>query len=491
MPIATSYQPFIEPQKSAFGEAEVAEPTPVVQLQFPYNINTRLVNTNANGGSVTFSANKARISTGSGTNQSAQLLSRREVKYNPGQGALIRFTAVFTAGAANSTQYAGIGDAADGLFFGYNGTAFGVMRRQGGSVEIQTLTITTASSTSEDITITLNGNAKADVTVTDSGVKETTAREIAVEDYSAVGGGWNAEAVGDTVIFISFGSGDKAGAFTLSAPGTAVGAFAETVAGVSPTETVVAQTSWSEDKAAGAETLPSLTFTNGNVFQIRYQWLGFGAIEFSIENPSTGRFVLVHRIEYANSATIPSIDNPTLPLCVFAGNTSNASDIVVETSSMAGFVEGKDVDLGFLNSAEGGITNLGNTELPILSIRNKRVFQGKLNRARIAPLFVALATLSTKPVIFRVRVDTALTGSPSFSDVAASTSMVATDTSASGVSGGNVILTTVLGKENAEIVDLTSLRARLLPGELFTVTGQAASGTNQEVNVSLTWDELL
>jgi hypothetical protein len=486
-----SYQPFIEPQKSAFGETEVTEPTPVVQLQFPYNINTRLVDTNENGGSVTFNANKAKVSTGAAANQSAQLLSRRSVKYNPGQGALVRFTAVFTAGAANSKQYAGVGDAADGFFFGFNGTAFGVMRRQGGAVEIQTLTITTASTTTEDITITLDGNAKADVAVTNSGVKETTAREIAAEDYSAVGGGWNAEAVGDTVIFIAFDSGDKAGAFTLSTAVTAVGSFAETVAGAAPTETVVAQTSWSEDKAAGAETLPSLTFTNGNVFQIRYQWLGFGAVEFFIENPSTGRFVLVHRIEYANSATTPSIDNPTLPLCVLASNTSNTTDIVVETSSLAGFVEGKDVDLGFLNSAENGITNLTTTELPILTIRNKQVFQGKLNRARISPLYLALATLSTKPVIFRIRLDATLTGSPSFSDVDANTSIVATDTAATGVSGGNIFLTTVLGKESSEIIDLTPLRARLFPGQSITITAQAASGTNQEVNVSFTWDELL
>jgi hypothetical protein len=486
-----SYQPFIEPQKSAFGEAEVAEPTPVVQIQFPYSINTRLVDTNENGGTVTFNANKAKISTGGGTNQSAQLLSRRTVKYNPGQGAMIRFTAVFTAGAANSTQYVGVGDAADGFFFGFNGAAFGVMRRQGGAVEIQTLTITTASTTDEDLTITLDGNAKADVTVTNSGVKETTAREIAAEDYSAIGGGWNAEVVGDTVIFTAFDSGNKAGSFTLSAAVTAVGSFAETVAGAAPTETVVAQTSWSEDKAAGAETLPAMDFTKGNVFQIRYQWLGFGAIEFSIEHPADGGFHLVHRIEYANTVAIPSIDNPTLPLCVFAGNTSNASDIVVETSSLAGFVEGKDVDLGFLNSAENGITNLGATELPILTIRNKRVFQGKLNRARIAPLYLGLATLSTKPVIFRIRLDTALTGSPSFSDLDANTSIVATDSSASGISGGNIFLTTVLGKESTEIIDLTPLRARLFPGESITITGQAASGTNQEVNVSFTWDELL
>ncbi len=486
-----SYQPFIEPQKSAFGETVVAEAMPVVQLQFPYNINTRLVNANANGGAVTFSANKARISTGAAANQSAELLSLATVKYKPGQGALIRFTAVFTAGAANSTQYVGVGDEGDGFFFGYNGTAFGIMRRQGGSVEIQTLTITTASSTAEDITITLDGDAKADVTVTNTGVKETTAREIAAEDYSAVGGGWNAEAVGDTVIFTSFDSGDKAGSFTLAAPGTAVGSFAETVTGATPTETVVAQTAWSEDKAAGAEKLPAMDFTKGNVFQIRYQWLGFGLISFFVEHPADGGFHLVHKIEYANTVGVPSVDNPTLPLSVLARNTSNTTDIVVETSSMAGFVEGKDVDLGFLNSAENGITNLGATELPILTIRNKRVFQGKLNRARITPLFLALATLSTKPVIFRVRLGATLMGSPSFSDVDAGTSVVATDTSASGISGGNPVIATVLGKESSEVIDLTSLRSRLFPGESITITGQAASGTNQEVNVSFTWDELL
>jgi hypothetical protein len=270
-----------------------------------------------------------------------------------------------------------------------------------------------------------------------------------------------------------------------------VGAFAETVAGISPTDTVVAQTSWNKDKAAGVETLPSLTFTNGNVFQIQYGWLGFDGIQFFIKHPETLIWTLVHVIEYADSATIPSIDNPTLPLCIIAKNTSNATDIVVESSSLAGFVEGMDVDLGFLNSAENGITNLGGTELPILTVRNKHVFQGKLNRARIAPLYLALATLSTKPVIFRIRSGATLTGSPSFSDVDTNTSIVSTDTSASGVSGGNILLTTVLGKESTEIIDLTPLRARLFPGESITITGEAASGTNQEVNVSFTWDELL
>lgn len=486
-----SYNPFKEAQKSAFGEAQVAELTPVVQLQFPYNINTRLVKTNTNGGSVTQSNNKAVVATGAAANRLSQLLSRTGVKYNPGQGGLVRFTAVFTSGVANSTQYIGIGDAGDGYFFGYNGSVFGILRRHGGSVEIQTLTITTASSNAEDITITLNGTAKTDVTVTASGVKETTAREIAAEDYSAVGDGWNVEAVGDTVIFTSFNAEVKAGAFSLSGATSAVGGFAESVAGAAPTDTITPQSSWSEDVMDGAgASAVTLDQTKGNVYQIQYQWLGFGAINFSIENPSNGEFVLVHRIEYANANTIPSVNNPTLPMCIAVKNVGNTSNVTISTSSMAGFVEGKQEDLGELNGTENNITNLGVTELPILTIRNKSVYQGKSNRTRITPLFLALATEATKPIIFRVKLNATLAGSPAFSDIDANTSIVSSDIAAAGVSGGSEVFTTVLGKTDSELIDFTTLKVLLNPTDQMTITGQSTSGINQEVTVSMSWKEL-
>lgn len=490
-PCFATYKPFKEAQTTAFGETSVAELSPVVQLQFPYNVNTRLVNTNTKGGSVTISDNKVVVATGAAANRFSQLLSRVGVHYSPGQGSAIRFTALLTSGTANSTQYIGIGDAGDGYFFGFNGSTFGILRRSGGSVEIQTLTITTASSDAEDITITLNGNAKSDVTVTASGVKETTAREVAAEDYSAVGDGWNAKAVGDTVLFISFNAEVKASTFSLSSATSAVGGFAESVAGVAPTNTVINQSSWSEDvmDGSGASGI-TLDQTKGNVYQIQYQWLGFGAIEFSIENPSNGEFVLVHRIQYANANTVPSVNNPTLPMCIAVENTSNTSDISISSSSMAGFIEGKEAELGILEGAENNITTLSTTELPLLTIRNKDVYQGKLNRTRIEPLYLALATESTKPVIFRIRLNTTLTGSPAFSDIDASNSIAAKDVAASGISGGSEVFTTVLGKADSEIIDFTSLKARLNPGEQITITGEATSGANQEVTVSLTWKEL-
>ena len=43
-----TYKPFVEDQKTAFGELAVAEHTPVVQIQFPYNINADIIESREN-----------------------------------------------------------------------------------------------------------------------------------------------------------------------------------------------------------------------------------------------------------------------------------------------------------------------------------------------------------------------------------------------------------------------------------------------------------
>ncbi len=272
---------------------------------------------------------------------------------------------------------------------------------------------------------------------------------------------------------------------------TAVGSFAQSVAGVTPTEEIVAQTSWSEDKAAGAETLPNLTFTNGNVFQIKYQWLGFGAIEYSIENPSTGGFVLVHRIEYANANTIPSVDNPTLPLCMAVSNTSNTTDIVLQSASMMGGIEGKDTGEGILNAAVVETTGIGTTETPVLSIHNHTVYQSKVNRVRIKleDLTVSFdASAANKPAVIRVRLNPTLTGA-SFSAVDANTSVVRKDTSATAVSGGTIFFAQSLAEGAAPPFDLEKRDILLEPGETITISLEASNGTI-DPDISFGWKEL-
>ncbi len=486
---------FPSEHKTAFGELSIAEPTPVVQLQFPYNINTRILNTNVNnGGTVTFDSDHAKISTSATTYASAMMLSKDFIKYNTGQGGLIRFTALFTTGVSNSKQYIGIGDAADGFFFGYSGTDFGILRRRGGSPEIQTLTITTASGDIDNVTITLAGNTKSVPVIDAGGIKQTTAREIAVANYSNVGNGWNATAVGDTVVFISFDAVNKTGSFTLTDATSAVGAFAETVPGAAPTDTFTAQSSWNGDDIFDGNGSSGITVdpTKGNVYQIKYQWLGYGAIFYFVENPNTGEYVLVHTDRYANANTSPSISNPTLPLCVSVKNTTNNTDMILKTVSMAGFVDGVQKDLGIRNTESKISGNTTTNEIPILTIRNKSVYQGRLNRTRIELIGFGFETdLTSKSATFRVYRNAILTGPPSFTDEDTSTSVVEFDTSATGITGGELLESEVLAKVDTEAIQLRPLEEILRPNEQLTITGQpTASNANNELGVDINWKEL-
>jgi hypothetical protein len=325
-----------------------------------------------------------------------------------------------------------------------------------------------------------------------------SAREVAVKiadaDFSDTGLGWSATVNNATIIFKAWSDGNKAGTFTLddTADSTgAAGTFAETVAGVSTTNNFTAQSSWNVDKFDGTGTSGvTLDPTKGNVYEIKYQWLGFGLITFSIEDPDDGDYHVVHRIAYSNANTEPSLQNPTLPLHIMSKNTSNTSNLTIKTSSMAGFVEGKNAALSILNAKSNNITGLATTELPVLSVKNRIVHQSALNRVAIKPEFVSLATEGNKPTIFRIRANPLLTGSVDFTDVDAATSVVATDVGASGVSGGRELLTTVLGKTDSELINFHELDKQLEPGDVLCITAEATSGSAQEATVSLTWNEL-
>ena len=121
--------------RTAFGEITVAENTPTCQVDFVYGINTNLTsNSVSNAATVTTTNGMAILTTGTQVNSVATLVTKEYVKYRPGQGAMSRFTALFTTGVAGSTQMAGpFGDGVDGLGFGYNGTSYGIIYRHSGT----------------------------------------------------------------------------------------------------------------------------------------------------------------------------------------------------------------------------------------------------------------------------------------------------------------------------------------------------------------------
>jgi hypothetical protein len=374
-------------QKTAFGEMSIGELTPKVHLSFPYNINAAFVNTTTIGsGTVTQADSKAVLQTTAASSSQAHLTSRRVLKYNTGQGGLVRFTAVFTPCTANSSQLIGIGDAIDGFYFGCDGATFGLLRRQ------------------------------------DS-----------VDNWTV-------------------------------------------------------QTSWNGDKAAGASILPFIDITKGNVYQIRYQWLGFGAITFWVENPWDGEFIKVHTIRYANAHTDPSIFNPSLPLHAEVVNVSNATNIMLQTSSMMGGIEGKEVDLGELESISNTKEGVTTTETNVVTIQNKTTFATKTNRVEIVLKAISYGVDGTKPAIVRLIKNVTLGGTPSYTDISANTSVVSYDVAGTTITGGEVLLSLATNKSDGDTLDLSRYNIVLEPGETFTISVEASSGTT-DASVSLVWSE--
>lgn len=97
------------------------------QLNFLYSINPEVCNTViATGGTVTQATGAAVLATSAAAASSASLSSRRFVS---GRVVRVIVAPAFTVGVAGCTQICGIGNAENGLFVGYNGTAFGVLTR--------------------------------------------------------------------------------------------------------------------------------------------------------------------------------------------------------------------------------------------------------------------------------------------------------------------------------------------------------------------------
>lgn len=368
---------------SAFNEQIVVTPVPVAGWITSYNVNNRMVKTTlANGGTVTASNSRALLQTSTDPDGSAKMETRRVLRYTPGQGGLVRFTAVFASGGApGSRQLVGVGDANDGFFFGYDGEAFGVLLRTAGN---------------------------------DVWTPQTQ---------------WN------------------------------IYPFLE------------------QDKEAD--------FALGNVFQIRYQWLGYGPSRSSVQWQRTGNYREVHHNRYTNTSLDTSIRNPTLPLCAWIENMGNTSNLQLYTGSGMLFTEGpiRDKSLHPLTlltpfEAAKSVT----TEEPILSIQAATTFHSITSRVVSQLSFISLATDGNKNVTIRIYRNGTLTGA-SFVDFDTDDSTLSFDVDATAIANGEMLPSVAMAKADSRVIPFDDLGIEIMPGESLTITAQ--SSVANEVTVGL------
>jgi len=468
-----------------FGSVHVESLYPVFQRDAVYGLNDQKVAYGKTlSGIVSTTNSMFKVSTGISTYGSAQLQSRERLRYRPGQGIVGRFAGFFDVGVTSCYLLAGLGHAEDGVFFGYKDTEFGILHSKRGVREIQTLGITTASSTNENVTVTLAGIAFT-AAVTNSGIASRTAYEISQATYA----GWSAQQNGTSVVFLSNSAGNKTGTFSLSGT-TAWGTFVETKAGAAASDTWIPKTQWNGDRLDGSDNFNPSGFvldpTKGNVYQIGIQYLGYGALTFDVEVASPGNnpeFVTAHVIDIPNKNTLPTFSNPSFPFTMTATSAGSTSDLSVNISSFAGFIEGRRVLQGNRYTYNNSSVAVGDAAFHcIFTLMNKFVFNGRANQSTINLVDVSVAYKHTQPGVFYLIKNATLVGTPNFVDWA-STSCSAIDISATTatVASNDQFLGAVAmgesGQLELKLSDETTGSLILQPGETLTIAAKTRNGT--------------
>lgn len=482
-----SYQPNQTLQTAAFGEQITSHKTPVVQIANKYRIDPANLNDieifEATGGSADNDVNMFRCQTGTSVGGYGVVRSKETLNYRAGQGVEAMLTASFTTGVALSLQFAGMFNLTETLAFGYDGADFSVIHEYNGIAEIQTIQVTATGA--GFCAVTLDSVVSGPIAVTNSNV-QTNAEEIttALTADATLNGSWRFEQIDDKVFCIAKSVGDKTG--TMSVSGGVTATITEESAGQAKTENNTAQSNWNR----ATEPFDNFDPTKLNIYKIQFGYLGVANINFSIYNPNTGKFVLVHAIEWANANTVPHLGKPNLKVGWTAASLgASGTNLTVKGASGAIFLEGDEViknntfaDVETVGSVGGTLTNL-------ITIKNRIIYGSKYNLGKVFPLLISIDNEHNKGLIVEVFRDADVAGTTNFQYEDEFNSLIIADKSGTTVSGGTLIDAFVVAANSSEVVDLTQLKTEILPEERFTISAKTVTGTATNTTVGITWKE--
>ena len=167
-------------------------------------------------------------------------------------------------------------------------------------------------------------------------------------------------------------------------------------------DVTTAQASFSEDTLTGQTgsgytrngTPEAIDLTKDNLFRIRFGWLGAAPIYFEVFSPD-GEWITFHKVKHPNTAAVPTIQNPNLPItldiqktgagatvlamntaCWAAGTTSNflkMADTITD-STLAGL--NRSVIAGRASTGGGTYYNVKVNPSGALTVQNTPVTAG-------------------------------------------------------------------------------------------------------------------
>ena len=483
---------------STFGEINVVQMTPVAQGDFVHSVNPQIFNSRSfSGGSVTTSQNMAVLNSGTSASGSAVVQLRRQLRYKAGQGAVMRATALFETGTVGNAQFIGMGNSESGYFLGYFSNFFGILHSKTGAREIRRLDIQTAAGT-ESVTVELNGNTIV-VPVVGGASEEQTAYQLGLGNYREVGlGGWITDVYSGSVYFISARSRqDATGSYSVTGVSIS-GSFTRVVEGQNQENDFIPSSLFNVDKLDGTgQSGFILNPQKGNVYQIGFQYLGFGNAKFMVEDPETGYFIKMHEIKNANALDKPVLKNPNVSILATSANIGGTQPVEMKTASMVAYTEGKVVKLDPKYAKTLTYSINSSTYLPLGLFKVARIFNGISCFGNFEILKLGgsneSAAAAPKTLTIGLFLGSQITGPVNYQHIREDESIVdcatldpATNT-ISNLSSITPFYELIVGAGGATTVDLRDLDVSFGPGEDVLVaikTSGPIAGT-----VSLNWYE--
>ena len=503
VPIAASSQNSlcveINGSNSAFGDILTTSMTQVFSNTFIYGLNTNLVTTINQGGVIGVSNNILSCSTTTNGNVSI-VRSRQYVKYTPGIGVATRFAAIFSDPTIQNTSIIGLGTPECGVFFGTYGDGehnkFSTIVISNAKKQIVTMNVTKSDTVAVTLTVILDGISYS-INIIACTTPQDIAYNIAKANYTGTSPGWTASSSGAVITFVCIETGPKTGTYDIVL-NTTIGEWVNQITtlqlGIVGTNTIITQDAWNIDKMDGSG--PSgmiLDPTKGNVYWIKYQYLGFGQITFGVEDSNTGKLIPVNAIKYTNSNTVVSLSNPSMPFMMSSVNTGNTQNSI-QCASYAAFIEGNPGLSSIIQNYQCSASFSGTK--PIFSLRVKQVFNlpnttgnSLVNQATISPLSINVSNNTTMPLIITI-IENCTLDTATFIEVS-NLSVVEYDTTATEIkSQGITRLTICVAAGTNQIVNLTEYNIICEPGSILSVQGTMTAADNTNiVAVAIQWAE--
>jgi len=393
----------------------------------------------------------------------------------------------FASPVEDSFQLFVVGNAERSYSFGYFGTTFGIYKLYGGKQTIVRFRFTTASTSTHTAVVTLNSIPYNVNMITSGGSIPFTAHQV--EEGGQLGqtfdGLWLVQHSGNDVFFISQNLDANAGTYSYSSA-TSAATVSVIRAGVATSIDAVPYEYWNKHDNV-------IVPTNYNYYRI--SWSN-GVIRFYLGNErssgsadtasgtATGDYQLVytltdtvsiyaysqHIIASIGSTTAMSMATKGTSIDYINGNTQNTVPII---SSV--------------------VTEKTLTSGPIVTVGVTQTLNGFISQGEVSPLELSVAVDGTKSVTINLVLNAtvgALTTADydSFVFLNSTESVIVYDTNASTYTGGTVVASYVLSKNQSAVFDISPLRLFLSPFDTLTIASD--SDSSSIVNVSLILKEV-